>query len=186
MGISMKTRVAWVRIVSNESEVCGHFGSSAEVVRDTSALMPNWSGHFGPKTLVPKCLDTEVSGNHLYCFRLNLLRYISTFIPSKYYTITIIYYTILNITKYCFQAPVVTIRPICVYWNSEWRYIKKSAPSLAPSHAIENTQEIHMQHINHFSTYFMNGSILFVIYYSPTFRYWTFSSAIINIHRGPI
>ena len=91
MGISMKMRVVYVRIVSipmsskcvdiwvpvpkwlktlrtQYRSVRRHFGTDAEVSGDTSALVPNWSGHFGPKTLyqnglIPKCLDTEVSGN---------------------------------------------------------------------------------------------------------------------------
>ena len=60
----MKTRTFCIDpncLLSNEPEVCGHFGTSAEVVGDFSALMQNWSGHFEPKMLVPKWFDTEVS-----------------------------------------------------------------------------------------------------------------------------
>ena len=88
MGISKKTRVVQVRIVSipmspknvdisvpvpkwlktlrtQYRSVRRHFGTDAEASGNTSALMPNWSGHFGRKTLVPKWFDTEVSGNHV-------------------------------------------------------------------------------------------------------------------------
>ena len=86
MGISIKTRVVQVRIVSipmspksvdisvsvpkwlktlrtQYRSVRRNFGTDAEVSGDTLALVRNWSGHFGPKTLVPKWFDTEVSGN---------------------------------------------------------------------------------------------------------------------------
>ena len=86
MGISIKTRVAQVQIVfipmspkcvdisvpvpkwlktlrTQYPRVRRHFGTDAKVYGDTLALVPNWSGHFGPKTLVPKWFDTEVSGN---------------------------------------------------------------------------------------------------------------------------
>ena len=81
MGTSMKTRTGSICLHSNKScvdisvpvpkwlktlrtqyrNVRRHFGTDDEVSGDTLALMPNWSGHFGPKTLVPKWFDTEVS-----------------------------------------------------------------------------------------------------------------------------
>ena len=52
----------WLKTLRTQyRRVRRHFGTDAEVSRDTSALVPNWSGHFGPKTLVPKRFDTEVS-----------------------------------------------------------------------------------------------------------------------------
>ena len=54
----------WLKTLRTQyRSVWRHYGTDAEVSRDFSALMPNWSGHFGPKTLVPKWFDAKVYGN---------------------------------------------------------------------------------------------------------------------------
>ena len=63
MCIPMKPCVIKVQSVSIQmSPKCAD--TSVPVPKCLESLMPNWPGHFGPKTLVPKCLGSEVSGNH--------------------------------------------------------------------------------------------------------------------------